>query len=245
VTCPPPTYPFALAPLDLLRPLGVSPAPFPAIACPVARPVEHLVRFREQLGAYGVVHLGGRGDKAWPLDAWGRLLIELRERYRGTLVLVAGPDELDRIPSAALDLPNVVRAPLFEIEDLAHLLAESDGYLGCDTGPMHLACAVGTPVVALFFRSNPYHYAPLGAQHAVVLLADPYHVNDGAWEDGLGRARVFRPDAGGAEPRSGRPRTDAVALARIVEAVDSTWKRARERTSAETADALADRTRPS
>lgn len=243
---PAPELPFALAPLELLRPLGVSVSNPPSLACPMAPPSRALERFREQIpGPYGVVHLGGRGEKAWPLEAWGRLLVQLRQGYGGRLVLVAGPDELDRIPSEASRQEGIVRAPLFEIEDLAHLLAGADGYLGCDSGPMHLASAVGTRVVALFFRSNPYHYAPLGAEHTLVLLADPFGVDPESWNDGLDRARLVRAHAEGLEGRNGRPRTDDWAVARITEAVDSTWRGVKERSGTHLAATLQDRTRPS
>ncbi|MEZ4654463.1 MAG: glycosyltransferase family 9 protein, partial [Candidatus Eisenbacteria bacterium] len=98
------------------------------------------------------------------------------------------------------------------------------GYLGCDSGPMHLAAAVGAPVVALFFRSNPYHYAPLGPGNTVVLLADPYGVEDARWNELPDRAQLVRAESAPAESRAGRPRSDDEAVLRIAQAVDSTWR---------------------
>jgi ADP-heptose:LPS heptosyltransferase len=43
---------------------------------------------------------------------------------------------------------------------LGAVIQQCDAFLGNDTGPMHLACAVGTPVVAVFGPSNPVMHRP-------------------------------------------------------------------------------------
>jgi ADP-heptose:LPS heptosyltransferase len=48
------------------------------------------------------------------------------------------------------------------------LLQKSDLFLGHDTGMMHLATAVGTPVVAVFGPSDPQIYGPFGEQSRFV-----------------------------------------------------------------------------
>jgi ADP-heptose:LPS heptosyltransferase len=54
--------------------------------------------------------------------------------------------------------------------DLAALLARCTLYVTGDTGPMHLAAAVGTPVVAVFGPSDPRRYAPLVQHRRVVQI---------------------------------------------------------------------------
>jgi ADP-heptose:LPS heptosyltransferase len=153
-----------------------------------------------------VLHLGGRDAKAWPIEAWAAFLPRAAEIASGPLVLVAGAAEQDRLEALTANRSaRILRAPLLSLSDLIHLLRGASAFVGCDSGVMHLAVASGTPTVALFFRSNPYHYAPLGAEHATVLLADPYGVDPAAWPESsaaLPRSRLFTalPE----DPRSSR-----------------------------------------
>ena len=46
-------------------------------------------------------------------------------------------------------------------------------FVGCDTGPMHIAAATGTPVVALFGPADPRRTGPWGNEHRVVRVPPP------------------------------------------------------------------------
>lgn len=231
VPVPDPELPFALAPLALLSMFGDGyakdrvPSGVVALSCPMRRPPSVTLDAwrRTAPESYGVVHLGGRGGKAWPLSAWSALLPELNARL--PIVLVAGPDELDRLEDVRR-LPGVFVAPQLSLVDLTHFLRDARLYVGCDSGAMHLAAAVATPVIGLFFRSNPYHYAPLGTQHALILLANPYGVDPTRWNRPLaagGRARLFRADLPLRDSEDDRARTDAGrAIARTGTEADRT-----------------------
>jgi ADP-heptose:LPS heptosyltransferase len=67
-----------------------------------------------------------------------------------------------------LDVTGDVELPV-----LAALLGALDVFVTGDTGPMHLASAVGTPVVALFGPSDPRRYGPRGGPHAVIRISLP------------------------------------------------------------------------
>jgi ADP-heptose:LPS heptosyltransferase len=54
------------------------------------------------------------------------------------------------------------------LKGLAAALGEADLFVGGDTGPMHMAWAMGTPVVAIFGPTRTDWNAPLGARHRVV-----------------------------------------------------------------------------
>ena len=85
-----------------------------------------------------------------------------------------GPDPgraLDRVPPLA-DGPGVVRsvAGLLELGGLVGLLASCDAMVGNDSGPRHLAQAVGTPTVGIYWIGNAMMAAPLGrAEHRLHL----------------------------------------------------------------------------
>jgi ADP-heptose:LPS heptosyltransferase len=156
------------------------------------------------------------------------------------VVLVAGPEEQERLDRLArAHRSRVVRAPVLRLVDLMHLLRGAAAFVGCDSGVMHLAVASGTPTVALFFRSNPFHYAPLGRSHATVLLADPYRVSEAEWRkvsDGPPRSSLHPalPDDAAAS-RLGRPETGPRALAAIEAALHEVLRRAEDaEASAET-----------
>jgi ADP-heptose:LPS heptosyltransferase len=62
-------------------------------------------------------------------------------------------------------------AGVLDLADLAGLLSEFDLLVTGDTGPMHLASAVGTPLVALFGPADPRRYGPR-SPHQRVLRVD-------------------------------------------------------------------------
>jgi ADP-heptose:LPS heptosyltransferase len=70
----------------------------------------------------------------------------------------------DHLVDVVGDADLLVLAALFERVDLL---------LTGDTGPMHLASAVGTPVVAVFGASDPRRYAPRGASDRVIRVDLP------------------------------------------------------------------------
>ncbi|MEZ4649248.1 MAG: glycosyltransferase family 9 protein [Candidatus Eisenbacteria bacterium] len=247
---PPPSdrVPFALAPLRLLSETGLPVTPS-APALPTDGPPSS--RFGEwserELGeaAYALIHVGGRGGKSWPLESWTRLVPKARALGGPRIVLIGGPDEIDRMRALesrsaepgngggpAPDHPPELVAPMFDVRDLSHLIRGASYYLGCDTGVMHLAASVGTPTIALFFRSNPTHYAPLGDAHRTVILADPYEAvsrwNDPLPESGeVTRSRLFVAPLDADRSRDGVPATGEDADDAIVSAIQDLFAAAR------------------
>jgi len=54
------------------------------------------------------------------------------------------------------------------LEKSAALIKQSKLFIGPDSGLMHLACAVGTPVIAIFGPGNLQKWRPLGERHAII-----------------------------------------------------------------------------
>jgi ADP-heptose:LPS heptosyltransferase len=59
------------------------------------------------------------------------------------------------------------------LRQLCALSARARLFVGCDSGPMHVAAAQGTPVVALFGPADPRRTGPYGAGHRVVRVPPP------------------------------------------------------------------------
>ena len=121
---------------------------------------------------------GGRLVKQWPVDRFGEAAIALARRMDAVVVLTGGPgdDEVVAQTAAMLKAAGISTIPLQGTTDLvllAALLARCRLLLTGDTGPMHVAAAVGTPVVAVFGPSMPWRYGPLIRQHRVVRVDLP------------------------------------------------------------------------
>lgn len=114
--------------------------------------------------------------KAWRPAHFGAALAALSERWKGGLVFIGSPSERETIAEVILAYrgaggrnPFINAAGRTSLQQLAALLAESRLLLTNDTGPMHMAVAVKTPVVDLsvghvdFRETGPY-----GAGHWVV-----------------------------------------------------------------------------
>ena len=78
---------------------------------------------------------------------------------------------VDSVRQQIGDARTVSLAGVPTLPELAAVLGELDVYVTSDTGPMHLAAAMGTPVVALFGPSDPNRYGPR-APHERILRVD-------------------------------------------------------------------------
>jgi heptosyltransferase-2 len=112
------------------------------------------------------VHVGGRGRKGWPLhrflDVAGRVTAELGV----PVLLFAGPKERRRIDPVRDRIPAAtVVAPALGARDFAAFVARCAVFVCGDSGPMHLAAAVGVPTVAIFSTRQSLHYRPRGPRH--------------------------------------------------------------------------------
>lgn len=110
-------------------------------------------------------------SKQWPVERFGRLAERLRVSGL-TPVVVVGPGEAlvarEVEASAGRELPTL--GMTMDVAGLASLLAGLDLLVCNDSGPMHLAAGVGTPVVALFGPTDPGRTEPLGGPHRVLKL---------------------------------------------------------------------------
>jgi len=104
---------------------------------------------------------GGRLQKLWTVSGFAIIANWLAAReYQ--VVFVGGPGELDRT-SEIISLLNHQTYNLVEILSLGELMAlfeMSSLFLGNDSGPMHLAAAMGTPVVAMYGYADETRWGP-------------------------------------------------------------------------------------
>jgi lipopolysaccharide heptosyltransferase I len=138
---------------------------------------------------YAVYHPGaGRPEKVWGPEK----LADVARRLDGSAglhaVLSWGPGDEAEAERMSRLLPGARRVPLLAPHGLAHVIAGAEIFVGGDTGPLHLADALGARTLALFgptdpARNGPYRGASLRyeggttpetvAAHALEVLAEP------------------------------------------------------------------------
>ena len=118
---------------------------------------------------------GGRAVKQWHPDRFGSAISMIAADHGATIVLTGAPGDRALVDAAraAIDPDRTVIDLTGDVDllTLAAVLARCEVYLTGDTGPMHLAAAVGTPIVAVFGPSMPWRYGPL-APHVRVVRID-------------------------------------------------------------------------
>jgi heptosyltransferase III len=118
-----------------------------------------------------LVHPGTRSPfRVWPVERFAEICDRLQDKLGAQVFLTAGPGEhplVEQIRAQTRSHVVVLDSPP-DIGRLAALLAQFDAFLCHDSGPMHVAAAVGTPVVALFGSQNGTIWRPLGSRHTVL-----------------------------------------------------------------------------
>ncbi|MGH6693269.1 MAG: lipopolysaccharide heptosyltransferase II, partial [Gammaproteobacteria bacterium] len=113
--------------------------------------------------------------KRWPPLNWARLGNRLAREAGLNLVIVGSASEralaqgiVDQLTSPAVNLTGST-----SIDELISLLTGAELVVAGDTGPLHVAAAVGTPVVGIYGPTDPMNSGPRGEHAAVVRLGLP------------------------------------------------------------------------
>ncbi|HLI28351.1 MAG TPA: glycosyltransferase family 9 protein [Chloroflexota bacterium] len=124
------------------------------------------------------VHPGsGARLKCWPADRWAEVADALVDRLGARVVLTGSAAERPLVEAirAGMRRPAWVAAGALDWQGLAGLFARCRLVLGVDSGPLHLAVALGVPTVHVFGPTAPARFGPWGsgARHQVVRVALP------------------------------------------------------------------------
>ncbi|MHB1038110.1 MAG: glycosyltransferase family 9 protein [Pirellulales bacterium] len=138
-----------------------------------------------------VLHIGsGTRAKRWPVKHWRALLGQLIVDYGARIVLVGDAEDrlIGRRITRERPWPGVADwTGRLSIVQLAAILESAHLFVGADSGPAHLAAAVGTPVVALFSGTNDSRqWQPAGHHVAVVcheVACSPCHGQECHWAE--------------------------------------------------------------
>ncbi|MCU0242142.1 MAG: glycosyltransferase family 9 protein [Vicinamibacteria bacterium] len=132
----------------------------------------HAARLETILGGLDDIVLlnpgGGWMSKLWPAERYGSVAAAVAARGLRPIVIF-GPGEEDLAETVvAASRGRAVLAPPTSLLDLIELLRRACLIVAADTGPMQLACAIGTPVVALFGPTDASRNGPYAPSDVVV-----------------------------------------------------------------------------
>jgi ADP-heptose:LPS heptosyltransferase len=119
---------------------------------------------------------GGRAIKQWDVDRFAEVAARLIDERHATVVLTGSAGDrplVDRVKRMLAPRPIIDATGDVDLLELAAMLQQLDLIVTGDTGPMHLAYTVGTPVVAVFGPSAPQRYGPVGPADRVVRVDLP------------------------------------------------------------------------
>src|SRR5215203_2571860 len=161
--------------LDLLKPLGIqNAARTPMLKTNAAADfaVEALLKKEKaQSGELlvGVFPGAGHACRLWPLDHFVELADHLVRNERVRIIVFAGPEERAMVPQMRTIFPTgTIFFDRLTIPQLASAQARLTLFVSNDTGPVHIAAAVGTPVIVILDRPDPHSFTPVGAQNKVI-----------------------------------------------------------------------------
>ena len=158
---------------------------------PIYRPEAHLAN---PIHTRVAVFPGGGSNpgmeltaKRWPLERYRELVRRLVHELDAEVLLIGGPEDIDLNQRLLeeLDLPQGAITNLAgktTIGQLAAHLEQCALFIGNDSSPMHLAAAVGIPVIAIFGPTSPQEYGPYP-------LDDPKHI--AIWHHPTGQPCFF------------------------------------------------------
>jgi ADP-heptose:LPS heptosyltransferase len=162
--------------LDVVRPLGVG----EVARVPKLRAREEDERFveelfkKERVGAegplVGMFPGAGHESRRWPLARFSELARRLEANDGLRVALFAGPEERALVREVRASFPrSTLVFDRLTVPQLAAALARLAVFVSNDTGPMHVAAAVGAPVVILMAHHPMFDaYVPPGERHRVV-----------------------------------------------------------------------------
>jgi len=125
---------------------------------------------------YIVIHPASvMATKRWDAGRFAQVALDLAKHRRVTIVVTAGPGEELFAGQVARDVDGTVIMLGLTIPELAELIRGARLYIGNDSGPMHLAAAVGTPTIAVWGSSDSRRWRPWKVEHRVV--QNPFECN--------------------------------------------------------------------
>jgi heptosyltransferase-2 len=111
-----------------------------------------------------------RGWRCWPIDRFAQLGDVTTANYNAKLIIVGGQAEVPAANEVAnsMERKPIILAGKASLRQTAAVIEKCRLFISSDTGPMHVAAAVGVPVVCIFGPTSPSKHGPYGDNCFVV-----------------------------------------------------------------------------
>jgi ADP-heptose:LPS heptosyltransferase len=160
--------------LELLKPLGIDPTEV-RFELPVTtanrQTVQDFVHTQQIEPGYALINPGcGWASRRWEMKRYGQVAQLIGSQY-GLGCVVAWAGDKERLMAEAIvadSAGQAILAPPTSLLELAALSEQARFYLGSDTGPAHIAAAMGTACIGLFGSTLPQMSGPYGDGHVHV-----------------------------------------------------------------------------
>jgi len=108
--------------------------------------------------------------KLWDNQKFALLADRLIEKYNASVIFTGSQSDKSTIDNimSCMSQRAVNLAGETTLKTLAALYEKTKFLISTDTGPMHMAAAVGTPVIALFGPTAPWRTGPFGSEHKIL-----------------------------------------------------------------------------
>ena len=126
-------------------------------------------------GSWIGIHPGSKdGFKRWPPSHFAKVGRDLQEKL-GCRILVTGTeDERELMREVAEQIPgSLMLEPKLSLRQFAAIIERLSLLISNDTGPVHLACAIRTPVVAIYSSTDPFLCGPYKAKNSIAISRRP------------------------------------------------------------------------
>jgi heptosyltransferase-2 len=166
--------------LDLVRYLGIEPQD-KTLFMPIKQESEEWLEAlfaKEGIGSGDkllIIHpTASCNSRIWPGERFAEVADKLALKYGFKVIVVSSPADVQK----AQEVIKTMRSKVLDltgktsISQLASLLKRSQLFISTDSGPMHIACALGIPVITIFGRSqaglSPQRWGPLGENSRIL-----------------------------------------------------------------------------
>jgi ADP-heptose:LPS heptosyltransferase len=160
--------------LEVVAPLGINSVPREPRLVPRAAEQSIAEKFLRKHKAdtgrlIGLFPGAGHPSRRWALDRFATLADLLIRNDDVRVLVFLGPEEIELRRPVIKEFPRqAIVVEKLSLAELAALLSRLAVLVSNDTGPMHIAAAVGTPTVKLIGHPTLNTYVPIGEQHTVI-----------------------------------------------------------------------------
>lgn len=121
----------------------------------------------KKIFAYGIGATNSFG-KIWKEEYFAEVANYLSKKYDALTLFVTTPNEKEISDKISAMLYNEPIIPYMSLDMIVAILSLCDGFIGNDSGAMHVASIVGIPTLALYFATPAYQNSPIGINSKII-----------------------------------------------------------------------------